>query len=100
MKNIFISLLFLPFLNFAIAQTAKSDLQVAIWASSCMACHGTDGKAEGVGLTIGGHKVEELYRELHEYKSGQRIGTIMQQHAKGYSDDELKSIALYFSLLK
>jgi cytochrome c553 len=81
-------------------QQPKVDMQVVVWASSCMACHGTDGKAEGVGLTIGGHKADELHRELLEYKTGKRIGTIMHQHAKGYSDDELKRIALFFSQIK
>ncbi|MEQ1536406.1 MAG: class I cytochrome c [Burkholderiaceae bacterium] len=99
------SFVFFPFLllfthSLVFSQQLKIDLQAVVWASSCMACHGTDGKAEGVGLTIGGHKADELYRELLEYKSGKRLGTIMQQHAKGYSDDELKRIALFFSQIK
>jgi cytochrome c553 len=35
-----------------------------------------------------------------EFKAGKRPATIMHQHAKGYSDDELKRIAQYFSQLK
>jgi cytochrome c553 len=88
---------------FAAAQAAKdvlTDMQVATWASSCMACHGTDGKAEGVGLTIGGQSADELHKDLLDYKSGKKQGTIMHQHARGYTDDELKRIALYFSQVK
>jgi cytochrome subunit of sulfide dehydrogenase len=81
-------------------QQAKADIQAVVWASSCMACHGTDGKAEGVGLTIGGQTAEGLLKVLLEYKTGKRIGTIMQQHAKGYTDDELKRISLFFSQVK
>lgn len=87
----------------AVAQPAKApaaDFQSAIWASSCMACHGTDGRAEGVGMSIGGRPVDELAGMLLAYKSGARTGTIMQQHAKGYSDDELKRIAQHFSQFK
>ncbi len=65
-----------------------------------MACHGPDGKAEGVGMSIGGRPAEELSGLMIEFKTGKRPATIMHQHAKGYSDDELKRIAQYFSQLK
>jgi len=86
-----------------VAQPAKAppaDFQTALWASSCMACHGPDGKAEGVGMSIGGRPAEELSGLMIEFKTGKRPATIMHQHAKGYSDDELKRIAQYFSQIK
>ncbi len=87
----------------AMAQPAKAspaDFQTTLWAVSCMACHGTDGKAEGVGLTLHGKTSQELTDTLLAFKSGKKTGTIMDQHAKGYSDEELKRIAIYFSQLK
>ena len=78
---------------------ALSDYQAAVWAASCMACHGTDGKAEGTGLTIGGRPAPELFRLMLDFKSGRQKATIMHQHAKGYSDEELKRITEYFSRL-
>jgi cytochrome c553 len=83
-------------------QTAKpargkpSELQVAVWASSCMSCHGTDGKAEGTGLRLQGLGTEQIYRHLLAFKQGERASTIMHQHAKGYSDSELQLIAQQF----
>lgn len=74
--------------------------QTGVWAASCMACHGPDGRAEGTGLTIGGRPAKDLLGKLLGYKSGQLKGTIMHQHAKGYSDDELSRIAEHFSALK
>ncbi len=79
--------------------TAPADYQTAVWAASCMACHGTDGRAEGTGLTIGGRPAQELNRLMLEFKSGRLKATIMHQHAKGYSDEELKRITEYFSKL-
>lgn len=79
---------------------APSPLQVSVWASSCMACHGPEGRAEGTGLTLGGRAVDDLLGKLMGYKSGQLRATIMHQHTKGYSDDELRRIAEYFSSLK
>jgi cytochrome c553 len=87
----------------ALAQPAKAsaaEFQTTLWAASCMACHGTDGRAEGVGMSIGGRASQELYDTLLAFKSGKRAATIMHQHAKGYSDDELKRIAQYFSQIK
>lgn len=102
--NIFLIFLIALFTNSnALAQNSnatKQDYQAVIWAMSCASCHGTDGKAEGVGLYIAGRKSDELYNLLIDYKTGKRQGTIMHQHAKGYSDSELKRIAVYFSEVK
>jgi cytochrome subunit of sulfide dehydrogenase len=82
------------------AKTPPADFQAAIWASSCMACHGTEGKAEGTGMTIGGRTADDLYNSLIAYKTGKRTGTVMNQHARGYSDEQLKRIADQFSRFK
>lgn len=82
------------------ASSGGEDFQVTLWAASCMSCHGTDGRAEGTGLTIGGRNADELYNMLLGYKQGSRSATIMHQHARGYSDAELKRIAVYFSRIK
>lgn len=87
----------------ALAQTPKPDpaaFQVKLWAASCMACHGPDGRAEGTGLTIGGRPAQDLLGKLLGYKSGKLQATIMHHHVKGYSDDELTRIADYLSSLK
>lgn len=76
------------------------DFQAVLWGTGCMSCHGTDGRAEGTGLSIGGRNADELYDLLLAYKSGKRTATIMDQHARGYSDAELKRIAVFFSSLK
>lgn len=85
----------------AAAQASNpTPLQVQIWASSCMACHGPEGRAEGVGIQLAGKPMEELRGKLIAYKEGRLQATIMHQHAKGYSDDELSRIAAYFASLK
>jgi cytochrome c553 len=76
---------------------AANDFQARVWAASCMACHGTDGRAEGVALTLAGRSADELFDLLRAYRNGNRQGTIMQQHAKGYSEDELRRIAQAFT---
>jgi cytochrome c553 len=62
-----------------------------------MACHGTDGRAEGTGLNLAGMGATEFRTRLLEFKRGARPGTVMPEHAKGYSDTELERIAGYFA---
>jgi cytochrome c553 len=85
----------------ALAQAKpKTDLQAQQWAFSCMACHGPDGRAEAPGRALFARPTPELLKLLLAYKTGETPSTIMQQHAKGYSDDELKRIAEVFSALR
>ena len=81
-------------------QQKPTDLQVSVWATSCMACHGPDGRAEGTGLSLHGRSADDLLGKLLGYKAGKLRATMMHQHAKGYSDDELRRIAAYFASLK
>jgi sulfide dehydrogenase cytochrome subunit len=75
------------------AQTG-TDRQARAWAATCAACHGTDGQGVGGIPPIGPRDADQLHRTLLEFKNGQRpSATVMHQHAKGYTDDELKRIA-------
>ncbi len=90
----------------SMAQTAQttppapSALQVQVWAASCMACHGPDGRAEGTGLRIAGMPAQEHLDKMLAFQKGTRSATIMHRHAKGYSEQELRLIAEYFSRIK
>lgn len=83
------------------AQTTPSiDRQARAWAASCAACHGTGGQSTG-GIPPIGRDAEAVYRALLEFKNGQRpAATVMHQHTKGYTDDELKRIAAVFAAAK
>jgi len=84
----------------ALTGAAMVHAQAQLWASSCMSCHGPGGKAVGTGLAIGGKPAQELYNKLLGYKNGKLPATVMHQHAKGYSDEELSRIADHFASLK
>lgn len=78
----------------------QASLQVSLWAASCMACHGAEGRAEGTGLSLRGRPADLLLSRLLDFKSGRLQATVMHQHAKGYKDEELRLIAEYFANLK
>jgi cytochrome c553 len=107
-------LAFLPFAAGALSSGAQtgaiSSTDVRLWAASCAACHGTNGKAEGAGLYLVRRLSKELYAKLIGYKDGTIPATIMHhhapactsmhQHAKGYANQKLLKIAGYFSAIK
>jgi cytochrome c553 len=79
---------------------AQVDHKARQWAASCAACHGTDGRSEGGMPPLAGRNADELYTMMLAFKNGSRPATVMHQHAKGYSEDELKRITEYFSKVK
>ena len=80
----------------ALAQNADaSKLYQRSLAATCANCHGTDGK----GVLDGGMPLintltsEQMLAQLKAFKSGAREGTTMPQLAKGYTDEQLETIA-------
>lgn len=67
-------------------------------AATCFTCHGTDGRSVGgVPPSIAGQNRDYLLKQLQEFRDGKRPATIMHQHAKGYTDEQLNLIAGYFA---
>lgn len=75
--------------------SAATDLYKRSLAATCANCHGTDGKGavDGGMPLINGLTSEQMLAQLKAFKSGAREGTIMPQLAKGYSDEQLETIA-------
>lgn len=85
----------------AMAQQGQPDRQARVWAASCAACHGNEGRGGPAIPALAGRDAEQLNRTLQEFKTGQRpAATVMHQHAKGYSDEELLRLSRYFASLK
>lgn len=67
-------------------------------AATCFACHGTDGRSvDGVPPSLAGQNRDYLLKQLQEFRDGKRPATIMHQHAKGYTNEQLELIAGYFA---
>ena len=70
-------------------------------AATCTACHGTDGRSVGgVPPSLAGRDRGELLQTMKDFKTGKRPATVMHQHAKGYSDEQLELISNYFAGVK
>lgn len=75
------------------------DYKARAWAASCAACHGTDGRSGSEEIKpLAGRPKAELLKALKDAKAGEpKTLTVMHQHAKGYTDEQLDRIAEYFS---
>lgn len=67
--------------------------------AECLACHRRDGSASGVP-SITGWPVEVFVTAMHAYKTRARSNPVMQTMAGRLSDEEIASLALYFSELE
>lgn len=66
-------------------------------ASNCYQCHGTNGS--GGVETIRGESVSEIYNELKKMQQKTRP-EMMDMHARGYTDAEIRLLATYLSKLR
>lgn len=67
-------------------------------AATCFTCHGTDGHSvEGVPPSLAGQNRNYLLKQLQEFRESKRPATIMHQHVKGYTEEQLGLIAGYFA---
>ena len=83
--------------NPTIAQISNaSQLYKIGLAATCANCHGTNGNGV-IGASIpliNTFTSEQILTQLQAYKNGSREGTIMPQLTKGYTDEQLQTIAL------
>ena len=78
----------------AMAQDAAVQRSLA---ATCANCHGTNGNARGDMKQLAGVSAEKILAQLADFASGAQPATIMHQIVKGYTDEQLKLIAAYFS---
>jgi len=82
----------------------------SLWASpptpemlsnTCFGCHGVNGSSVGLSNpNIAGLTADYFEKSMKEYKSGERPSTVMGRLAKGYSDEEFKTMANFFAAKK
>jgi|CXWL01.1.fsa_nt_gi cytochrome c553 len=99
------------FKTFAIACTIVCPLSVGIahaavdahsrnLTASCAACHGTNGHSVSGTPVLAGMDKTLFVKQMKDFKSGARSGTVMHHHAKGYSDEEYEKMSEFFAAQK
>lgn len=82
------------------SQASAEASRSAVLASTCFACHGTDGKSPGSIPSIYGFPAQIMEMQLRTFRDGTRAATVMDRHAKGYTDEDISLIAEYLSQIK
>nr|VFJ44639.1 MAG: cytochrome subunit of sulfide dehydrogenase [Candidatus Kentron sp. FM]VFJ73002.1 MAG: cytochrome subunit of sulfide dehydrogenase [Candidatus Kentron sp. FM]VFK15598.1 MAG: cytochrome subunit of sulfide dehydrogenase [Candidatus Kentron sp. FM] len=78
----------------ALADGPRADML----SRACAGCHGTDGSSVGLASpTIAGMSEDYFIEAMEEYKEGERPTSIMERIARGYSDDEITAMAVWFA---
>jgi sulfide dehydrogenase cytochrome subunit len=68
--------------------------------ASCSGCHGTAGADAGRGgvlPVLAGRPKDALAASMRAFKAGTRPATIMQQIARGYTDEQIEQIAAWLA---
>ena len=83
----------------AFAPSNLTPAGVRALAAACAPCHGTDGHAvPGSPLKpLAGRPSGEIVQALALFKEGRKEATVMQQIARGFTDEEVAAMAEYFS---
>jgi len=76
------------------------EQNVALMASACAACHGTNGHSVGGTPSLAG--LDRLYfiEQMQLFQTGARPSSVMMKHARGYTEEEIRLLAEYFSQQK
>ncbi|MDA9689351.1 cytochrome c [Betaproteobacteria bacterium] len=78
-----------------------SDSTEKIINVKCATCHGLQGISKGAGVPhLAGQPERYLKEQLEKYKSGERQHQIMSIIAGQLSDDEITTLASWYSKIK
>ena len=62
-------------------------------AATCTGCHGPAGHSPGAIPSIYGRTEMQIAQAMLDFKNDRRPATMMNRHAKGFSDAEIAEIA-------
>ena len=98
MKKLIYSMIFISIWLLPSSAIGGPD-RATLLSMSCAACHGTDGKSPGAMPSLYGKSSKYIEDMMLLFRKGERKGTVMNRIAKGYSEADIKLIALYFGKL-
>lgn len=83
------------------AQGAEA-LHTRALAATCANCHGTEGRTvDGSAIpSLVGMPKSYMVNQIKAFRDGSRPATVMHQLGKGYTDQQIDSIASYFAATK
>ena len=71
----------------------------ATLAMQCVMCHGARGMSEAASPNLAGQYPDVVYKQLRDYRSGQRSNVVMYAMSQGLSDQDMRDLAAYYAFL-
>jgi sulfide dehydrogenase cytochrome subunit len=84
----------------AVPASAAGSADAPAGATACSGCHATARSVDTAVPRLFGRNPDEIVAAMHAFKSGERPATVMDRIAKGFSDDEIKAIAVWYGAQK
>jgi cytochrome c553 len=101
MKNAITALLLVTFAVGGGAQAAGDPAAGKSKSATCAACHGADGNSTNPEWPkIAGQHEGYLYKQLKDFKDGNRVNATMQGMVAALSDQDMQDLAAYFASQK
>ena len=69
-------------------------------AQTCLACHNDDKNDSATNPRLASQHANYLEKALQDYQSGNRKNPLMKSMVDGWSEDDVRDVAEYFSSLK
>ena len=79
------------------AQAAPEQASTPYLTGTCTNCHGPQGRSAGAMPSLAGLSQPYFVEQMKQFREGKRPATIMQQIAKGYTDQQVDVLAEYFA---
>lgn len=98
LKLLFSTMFSIAFMSAVTAQAAHAADGLSSRLEICAACHGQSGEPTNPATpVIWGQQENYLYKELHDYHSGERTNAIMGPMVRSFSLDDLRKVAASFA---
>jgi cytochrome c553 len=80
---------------------AGQDTQGRNLAAGCAICHGTEGRPVTKDvIPLAGLPRDHIATQMRAFRDGKRPATVMHQIAKGYNDQQIDALAVWFAAQK
>jgi cytochrome c553 len=83
--------------SLAIVTAAVASAEAPAGAVACTGCHPASARVATPVPRLAGLDPAAIVRAMQDFRSGQRTSTVMDRIAKGFTDDEIRAIAAWFS---
>ena len=79
---------------------AMASAEPPTGASACTGCHPTSSRVASPVVRLNGLDRATIVKAVREFRSGQRVATVMDRIAKGFTDEEIEAIAAWYATQK